>query len=245
MTGPLGAKDDFGQKLREKWREIPATRQERQFSSDLLILPDDQLLAYWEECRRQTSTPDVRGWFQERYAARFSGARLADIGPGVGVDGIWFAQHGAHVTFADIVEGNLQLLRRLCELKDIDAEYYYIDDFFQYRFSAPFDCFLCVGSLINAPFDFTQRQVAALTPFLRVGGTVLMLGYPHERFEQLGASDGAEFGRMTDGERTPWAEWYDAAKVERLFGPNFRLEFTRNLGHQNIEFNWFELTRLA
>src|SRR5215468_2866917 len=137
--------------LREKWREIPATRQERQFNSDLLRLSDAELLDYWEDCRVQTSKPEVRGWFQEAYKERLRGSRLADIGPGVGVDGIWFAQHGAYVTFVDIVADNLLLLERLCGLKGISADYYFIDNFFEYRFASPFDCLLCVGSLINAP----------------------------------------------------------------------------------------------
>jgi hypothetical protein len=231
--------------LRDKWREIPATRQERQFSADLLALSDSELLDYWEECRRQTCTPEVRGWYQELYRDRFRGARLADVGPGIGLDGIWFAQHGAQVTFVDIVADNLTLLRRLCDLKGVQAEYYYIDNFFHYRFPDSFDCFLCVGSLINAPLEFTKRQVAALMPHLRRGGTVLMLGYPKERFDALGAKDGSEFGKMTDGPRTPWAEWYDAEKVRTLFGPRFRLEWSRNLGYGGIEFNWFELTKLT
>jgi hypothetical protein len=233
------------EQLRDKWREVPATRHERQFSADLLRLPDRDLLRYWNECRRQTSTPEVRGWYQELYKDRLRGARVADVGPGVGVDGIWFAEHGAHVTFADIVVENLALLRRLCELKGINAQYYYIDDFFEYTFPDLFDCFLCVGSLINAPFDFTARQVAALMKHLHVGGTVLMLGYPKARFDALGARDGAEFGKMTDGPRTPWAEWYDEQKIGALFGPAFRLELTRNLGRDEIEFNWFELTKLT
>lgn len=230
--------------LREKWREIPGLRQERQFSSDMLWWPDEVLLAYWDECRVQTSVPEVRGWFQEHYRDRFRGARLADVGPGVGVDGLWFSQHGANVTFVEIVEDNLALLRRLCALKGVRAEYYYVDDFFNYRFAEPFDALLCVGSLINAPFDFTQRQVAALTEHLRPGGCVLMLAYPKERFIAVNARDGAEFGRLTDGPRTPWAEWYDDAKVQALFGPRFRLQQSRNLGG-GIEFNWFELTRIA
>ena len=233
------------EQLREKWREIPATRQERQFSTDLLTLSNEALLEYWEECRRQTCTPEVRGWYQDLYRDRFRGKRLADVGPGVGLDGIWFAQHGADVTFVDIVPDNLTLLRRLCELKGVSADYYYVDDFFHYEFAEPFDVFLCVGSLINAPFDFTRRQVEALMAHVRVGGTVLMLGYPKQRFDALGASDGAEFGKMTDGPRTPWAEWYDDDKVRALFGARFRLEWSRNLGHQGIEFNWFELTRMA
>jgi hypothetical protein len=234
----------FDRRLREKWREIPATRQDRTFSSDLLDISDQELLEYWDRCRAETCTPEVRGWYQERYAGRLSHADVADIGPGIGLDGIWFAQHGARVTFVDIVEDNLALLRRLCGLKGIDADFYFIDDFFNYRFAKTFDCFLCVGSLINAPFDFTKRQVAALTPFLRVGGIVLMLGYPRERFEDSGARDGAEFAVMTDGARTPWAEWYDDEKVRALFGPQFRLEWSRNFGHRPIDFNWFELTKI-
>ena len=48
---------------------------------------------------------------------------------------------------------------------------------------------------------------------------------------------------MCDGERTPWVEWYDDDKVARLFGPDLSLNWSRNFGHDGIEFNWFELTR--
>lgn len=233
------------EQLRDKWRELPATRQERRISADLLALSDCDLLEYWEECRRQTSTPEVRGWYQALYKDRFRGARIADVGPGLGLDGIWFAQHGGRITFVDIVADNLALLRRLCELKSVEAQYYYIDDFFEYTFPESFDCFLCVGSLINAPFDFTKLQVRALMEHLAVGGTVLMLGYPRERFAASGASNGSEFGKMTDGARTPWAEWYDDGKVRALFGPRFRLEWSRNFGADEMEFNWFELTKLS
>jgi hypothetical protein len=215
------------------------------FSSDLLKYSDTALLEYWEQCKAETCTPEVRGWYQERYKERLATASVADIGPGVGLDGIWFAEHGARVTFVDIVEDNLALLARICALKGVAADFYYVDDFFQYRFKTQFDCFLCVGSLINAPFDFTRRQVAALAPFLHVGGKVLMLGYPKERFDASGARDGAEFGTTTDGPRTPWAEWYDDDKVIELFGPTFQLEWSRKFGADGIEFNWFELTKVA
>lgn len=235
----------FDQRLRDKWREIPATRQGRIFSSDLLTVSDSALLEYWEQCKLETCTPEVRGWYQELYAEKFRGAEVADVGPGVGLDGIWFAQHGARVTFVDIVEDNLRLLRRICDLKGVKAEFYFVDDFFNYRFERLFDCFLCIGSLINAPFDFTERQVTAMAPFLRVGGLVLMLGYPKERFEASGARDGAEFAKTTDGDRTPWVEWYDDDKVRRLFGPSFRLNWSRNFGIQKTDFNWFELKKVS
>ena len=51
----------FEQRLREKWREIPATRRHRMFSSDLLTIADDLLLECWERARAETCTPAVRG----------------------------------------------------------------------------------------------------------------------------------------------------------------------------------------
>jgi len=235
----------FARRLRDKWREIPATRQERMFSTDLQGVSDQALLEYWDQCKAETCTPEVRGWYQELYQEKYRGKAIADIGPGIGLDGIWFAEQGAHVTFVEIVQENIDLLRRLCRLKGIDADFYYVDDFFHYRFDRQFDCLLCVGSLINAPFDFTRRQVNALAPSLRAGGQVLMLGYPRERFEASGTADGAAFAATTDGPRTPWIEWYDDEKVRALFGPAFRLQWSRNFGHEGIEFNWFELKKIS
>jgi hypothetical protein len=243
-TATTAAMEDMAGKLRQKWVEIPATRQGRQFSSDILAWSDAQLLEYWETCRRETSTPEVRGWYQERYQDQFRDRYLADIGPGIGVDGIFFAQQGAKVTFVDIVQDNLKLLERICRIKGVSAEFYFIDNFTEFHFAQPFDVFLAVGSLINAPFDFTRRQVRAMTKFLKVGGKMLMLGYPRERYLRVGARNGAEFGKRTDGERTPWAEWYDDDKIRVLFGPDFRLEWSRNFGKNNSEFNWFDLTKL-
>jgi hypothetical protein len=97
--------------------------------------------------------------------------------------------------------------------------------------------------MINAPFDFTQGQLKSMLTFLRPGGKALMLGYPKERYIQLGARSCEEFGKMTDGERTPWCEWYDDEKIRSLFGPDFSLNWSRNFGQDDIEFNWFDLTK--
>jgi hypothetical protein len=237
--------DGFSTALRNKWCEIPATRQTRQFSTDLLDWTDEELLIYWEKCRQETGIPEIRGWYQQMYKDQLNGADIIEVGPGVGLDGIFFAQHGARVTFADIVEDNLKLLERICKLKRIEAEYYFIDDFFTYRFQRQFDAFLCIGSLINAPFDFAQRQVEEMMRYLKVNGKVLFLGYPKERFIKLGAKDGAEFGKLTDGERTPWCEWYNDEKIKKLFGDHFVLNWSRNFGLKPEDFNWFELTKLS
>jgi SAM-dependent methyltransferase len=170
---------------------------------------------------------------------------VADVGPGIGIDGIHFAERGARITFVDIVEDNLTLLRRICSLKGVEADTYYIDDFFRYRFDKQFDAFLFIGSMHHAPFEFSRRQVAAMMPFLRPGGKVVMLAYPKERFIASGARGFEEFAKRTDGERTPWAEWYDEGKVMELFGPAFHLNWSRRFGQHDIEFIWFDLTKVS
>lgn len=242
-TSERGATTDFERATREKWREIPSTRGGRAFSTELLEWPDDELLAYWEAARREVSAQGVRGWYHEHYAEKLGGRRVADVGPGIGIDGIHFAERGARVTFVDIVEDNLALLRRLCALRGVEAAFYFVDDFFDYRFAEPFDAFLFIGSMHHAPFEFARRQLAAMMPFLEPGGRVAMLAYPKERYIATGARDFQEFAKRTDGERTPWAEWYDEARVTRLFGPAFRLNWSRRFGQHDAEFIWFDLTK--
>jgi SAM-dependent methyltransferase len=230
-------------RTREKWRELPGTRQGRVFSSDLLTWPDDELLAYWERSRQETTGPEVRGWFQELYRDRLRGRRVADVGPGLGIDGFFFARHGAQVTFVDIVADNLRLLERLAALQGLTADYLLIEDPFDIRLPHDVDALLCVGSMHNAPFEMSRRELASLARGLRTGGQALLLAYPRERYEALGCTSFEEFGRKCDGDRTPWCEWYDDDKVRQLFGPAFRLEWSRNFGQDGVEFNWFELTK--
>jgi SAM-dependent methyltransferase len=233
----------FVERSREKWREVPATRSDRVFSRDLLDWDDQALLAYWERGRAETSTPEVRGWFQGLYRDRLSGLDVADVGPGIGVDGIFFASHGARVLFVDIVEDNIRLLRRLCALKRVEAEFHTVDDVFDVRLPHDVDALLFVGSLHNAPFEVSQQEAASFARWLRPGGLALMLAYPKERYVAMGAQSFEEFGKRCDGDRTPWVEWYDDDKVLALFGPDFTLSWSRNFGQDGIEFNWFELAK--
>jgi hypothetical protein len=234
---------EFAEKLREKWCELPVSRLRRAFSSDLLKLPDRELLSVWEAHRGETSTPEVRGWYQERYRDVLRDKRVLDFGAGFSVDGVFFAENGAQLTFADIVADNLAVLNRIVSVKGISADFYLIDDFFRFHFSEPFDAILLLGSLHNVPFEFSRREIKGLLEFLRPGGLVLMLAYPRERYVRSGAKSFEEFGKLTDGERTPWCEWYDAEKVKALFGQDMKLQWSKNFGHEEIEFNWFELVK--
>lgn len=235
----------FAGRLREKWREMPAGLESRALSSDLLGLSDWELLRRWEIHREETSTPEVRGWYQQKYKDALRGRRVLDFGCGFSVDGIFFAQAGAEVTFADIVEDNLVVLKRITAQKGVAADFYFVDDFFQFRFSNSFDVMLFLGSIHNAPFEFARREVGALLDFLRPGGMALMLAYPKERYVRSGTRNFEEFGRLTDGERTPWCEWYDEEKARALFGARMNLRWSTKFGRCGDDFVWFELERVA
>ncbi len=242
IANPL-SREEMIAAVREKWREVPSDESHRMYSSDLLKLSDSELLKHWREHDQSTSSKEVRGWYRERYRAEVSGRRVLDLGCGFSVDGIYLLQQGAKVTFADIVEDNLEVVQRVLGLLGLSAELYFIDDLFNFHFHEDFHFIFAIGSLIHVPFSTAQREVAAVQRFLRPGGKFLFFGYPHERFLKLRARDGAEFGRLTDGDRTPWAEWYDDKKICELFGQDFDLTFSKNFGRTGIEFNWFELIK--
>eukprot|EP01022_Parablepharisma_sp_SALTPOND_P031654 TRINITY_DN81129_c0_g1_i1.p1 TRINITY_DN81129_c0_g1~~TRINITY_DN81129_c0_g1_i1.p1 ORF type:complete len:149 (+),score=13.67 TRINITY_DN81129_c0_g1_i1:40-447(+) len=82
-----------------------------------------------------------------------------------------------------------------------------------------------------------------ISSHLEKGSKAVFLMYPKERWEQCGKPDFEIFGTMTDGEGTPWAQWYDEEKIMLLTGDEFRLDKTIPWGHNNAEFINFELTK--
>jgi 2-polyprenyl-3-methyl-5-hydroxy-6-metoxy-1,4-benzoquinol methylase len=122
--------------LRKKWVEVPVTSTGTQKTTRLIELPDDALLAEWEAARKDITTGSEfahRGWYHALYADGMRGKKVMDVGSGFGVDSITFAQHGARLTFVDLVESNLKVLARLCnlmglrdvqfiQLKDLDSQ---------------------------------------------------------------------------------------------------------------------------
>jgi hypothetical protein len=98
--------------------------------------------------------------------------------------------------------------------------------------------------MINAPFDFSARESAAIVRHLKPGGRWIELAYPRERWERDGRPAFSVWGTMTDGEGTPWMEWYDLDRLlKRLapatFSPILALNF------HNDDFNWFDLVRIS
>lgn len=233
--------------LRRKWFEVPAGN-DRLSTRDLLALNNQDLLQYWRRLRVDAATGEsfgVRGWYHTLYKDILKNKRVLDVGSGLGLDGITFAEAGARMTFVDIVETNLDILRRLCASLEIDAEYVYLDDLPSLDQLAPeYDVIWCQGSMINAPFSVMQREVAALLSHLPIGGRWIELAYPRERWEREGRLPFNQWGEKTDGPGTPWVEWYDLEKLLARLAPA-KFEVVLDLNFHNDDFNWFDLKRVA
>jgi SAM-dependent methyltransferase len=210
-------------------------------------LSDADLLRMWSDVRASATTGDffgVRGWYLALYRDIVAGKRVLDVGCGMGIDGITFAQAGAKLTFVDIVDSNLELVRRLCYLLGIaSASFCYLDKLASLRIiEDEQDIIWCQGSMINAPFEVMQEEAHALLKHLRPGGRWIELAYPRVRWEREGRLAFNVWGEKTDGAGTPWMEWYDLAKLLRRLAP---MEFDVILAFEfhNSDFNWFDLRR--
>lgn len=232
--------------LRGKWGEVPFSQWERRFSSDLLQLPDAELLEQWQEACTATSTGTgfaVRGWYQTLYRDIFRGKKVLDVGCGLGPDTVFYAVHGAKVTFTDVVEPNVRFVERVCRLKGIrDASFLFVKDISSLdELPRDYDFIYCCGSFILAPLEVARIEAQALLEHLPVGSRWIELGYPRARWERAGRPPETDWGRMTDG-GAPWIEWHDVEKLDYLFFPaTFDVVLYQEF--HNSDFNWFDMVR--
>lgn len=237
--------DEFLAKSRDKWRELPAGSEtlDRVFSSELLTLDIKTLIERWERMNAVAKASDDRGWFHRLYADTFAGKRVVEVGSGFGIDGIHFLSQGAAWTFSDLVADNLSTVRRVVDHFGLSARASYLHVQDQRSFASlgdMYDAVWAIGSLHHAPFDIARVESLDLLQHLKSGGRWVELTYPYERWLREGSLPFSEFGKRTDGDRTPWAEWYDLPKVKsRLFPARTStiLDFTFGGGN----FGWVDL----
>ena len=213
--------DHYLKTLRRKWTELPAgaDEAERRSSLGLLSLNDTDLGSYWDE--QFVAGEDLRGWYRTLYRDSFRGKRVLEIGSGMGFDGIHFLQQGADWTFCDISVENLRLVSRIANLKALSHYRTSLIDGIESIRSLPsgYDFVWAIGSLIHLPFALAREESLAILEHLRPGGRWIELAYPRERWLREGAPPFTEWGKMTDGELTPWVEWYDLEKLRRRLAP--------------------------
>lgn len=230
--------------LRQKWHEVPAG-DSRLTTKRLLDLSGGELKEVWERVRLSGTAGEafgVRGWYHALYKDVLRGKRVMDFGCGFGVDGITFAQHGAKVTFVDIVESNLMVIQRLSQMFDLkNADFHYMEDIDSLsNLGADYDVIWCQGSLINAPFEIIRAEAQELLRHLKPGGRWIELAYPKARWEREGRLPFDEWGEHTDGPGTPWVEWYDLPKVRAILEPA-QFDVILYFEFHNEDFNWFDL----
>lgn len=229
--------------LRNKWVAVPTTNWEIMKTTDLLALPDNALLEKWEQTRATTSTGaefSHRGWCHVLYADTLRGKKVMDIGSGFAVDSITFAQNGAKVTFVDIVESNLEVLKRLCKIMGLtDVRFHFFENLDSLRsLDNDYDAIMAMGSLHNAPVEVMKPEYQELLKHLKVGGRWLQLAYPKSLWIRHGRPSFDRWGYQL--ERSPWEEWYDVPKLLSMLEPG---KFDVVLYHEfhNGDFNWFDL----
>jgi hypothetical protein len=233
--------------LRQKWHEVPGTGVERLTSKNMVEMSDKDLLDLWRRSVSGDTTGarfDVRGWYHILYKDILRGKKVMDVGSGFGIDGITFALNGAKMTFVDIVESNLVVLKRLCKLLGVsDVQFCFMQDLNSLTsLPADYDVIWCQGSLINAPFDITRIEVHELLKHLPVGGRWIELAYPKARWKREGKKPFEKWGVLTDGAGTPWMEWYDLGKLKSLLDPA-QFDVVLYQEFHNSDFNWFDLVR--
>lgn len=229
---------------RRKWQQVPSGNDARQSSTELLEMPDDELLAHWERAlARDTEGPGfgMRGWYHVLYRDLVDGKRLLDVGCGLGFSSITFAQYGAQVTFLDVIADNLEVVKRLCDLKEIEASFHLVERFADYD-SLPdgFEVVTALGSLLHAPLRVTRMEVGRILPHLAPEARWLHFTYPRSRWVSDGRPPFWAWGFITDGDGTPWAEYHDLNKVLSLF-QGVTAELLFECEWHGGDFNWFDL----
>jgi len=231
--------------LRKRWEAVPTTHTEFVSTNRLLALSDDALLAEWEKARADITTGpewEHRGWYHALYADSMRGKKVMDIGAGFGVDSITFAQHGARLTFVDLVETNLQVLARLCKILGlVDAKFVLFQDLHSLKpLDTDYDAIMAMGSLHNAPEHVMQPEYQELVRHLKIGGRWLQLAYPRSRWIREGRMPFSKWGEHTDPGKTPWCEWYDLPKLLHMLAPA-KFDVVLYQEFHNGDFNWFDL----
>ena len=232
--------------LRQKWGEVPYKQYERIHTSRLLAQSDQEVLDFWTQSFREGSTGkafSARGWYQTLYKDIFRGKKVLDVGCGLAPDTVFYAELGAQVTFLDVVESNVEFVRRVCGLKRLkNVDFLHMVDLGTLEaLPADYDVLYCAGSLINIPLEVARLEAQALLNHLPVEGRWIELGYPKTRWDREGRLPFNRWGEKTDG-GAPWIEWHDLEKLDYMLEPA-AFDVILEVEFHNSDFVWFDLIR--
>lgn len=232
--------------LKDKWKEIPGGDINRINSIEMETKDPKILYCVWKDALERATKGEyfsVRGWYHELYKDILKGKKVLDVGSGLGIDGIFFAQNGAHVTFVDIVESNLNIISQICSFLCLEnVSFIHLKDLSVLtKIKSSYDFIWAQGSLINAPSDVIKEERKELVKLLASGGRWIELAYPKTRWIKEGKLPFEVWGDKTDG-GAPWIEWYDLEKLKKSLAPA-KFETVLCFEFFNNDFIWFDLLR--
>jgi 2-polyprenyl-3-methyl-5-hydroxy-6-metoxy-1,4-benzoquinol methylase len=131
---------------------------------------------------------------------RWGGARVLEIGCGIGTDTINFARHGADVTAVDLSSRSLEIARRRAEVFGLTDRIRFLHcDAEQLRDALPgeqFDLVYSFGVIHHTPHP--ARVLGQIRPLLKPGGTLKLMVYHRRSWKAL-------WILLTEGKGRFWA----------------------------------------
>ena len=208
---------------RRYWRFAPSGKGKVD-TADLLKLDDAEFIASWRshfETRLWNYWEDK--FFVAYFCRVFSGKRVLSYGSGIGHNEIQFLAAGADLTCADIVPSNLDVILRVCRLLRVPKpKILYLDNPTATNFGHDLDAVFARGVMHHMP-EADQIKVAEnFRRAIKPEGQIVLNIYTRKYAERCAAPDDPTvFARASDPsvgtEHNPWSEWYDDAKVDRVF----------------------------
>ena len=200
---------------KSKWSTVPGTIYKRIDNYDLLKLEDNEFIKKYDEMIKEDNN-SYRSIYREKYLLNDS-KKILDLGCGIGRDGIFLAERGYEVTFADVVPSNIHLVERVCNLKNLNCSFVKLEKMDDYENLGKFDLIIAMGSLHHMPMKITKKIIEKMSKNFEKNKTkFLMLTYPFSRWKKDGCLPFRFWGLKTDG-WAPWTEYYDKKKIALVF----------------------------
>ena len=163
----------------------------------------------------------------------------------MGFDAVTFASSGAEVICCDVAPTNLQVVARIARLKNLDIKTVPIKSIRSFdALPSDFDVFWACGSLINLPFEAAREECAEILKHLKSDARWIELAYPRERWTRDGSPSFTQWGKMTDGERSPWVEWYDMERLKQRLYPH-KFESLLEYHYSSESYIWLDARRIG